>query len=343
MSLIGGDNIIANHALRERLFFDVKNKTLAHAYIIEGKKGSGRHTLVKNLIATMACERGGEIPCLECRSCKNIMDDKCADVMTVSKEDKNSLGIEAIRNIKDSLMLVPNDLDFKAYILEDADTMTVQAQNAFLLSLEQPPKFVFFFLLCENARSLLETIRSRAPILRTEPIPREQIEGYILSDKVDKSIRDQALSLKRNQPEDFETVLMCSDGSIGRAIELLSPQKRAPISELRGLAMSFISSLRTSGRVESPLTLLPLFSGKRDEVCNQLEYIKSALRDLIALKKSENAPLYFFADRELALDTSSMFFEKKLVSVFDAVDDTREAILRNANVRLSIINFITSL
>ena len=342
MSLLG-NNIIGNEALRAKLYAEIKGGTLSHAYIIEGKKGSGRHTLAKNIIAALACENpGASLPCGNCKSCRHIFEDKCPDVMTVGREkDAKSIGVEAIRNIKSEILTIPNDLEIKAYIIEEADLLTIPAQNAFLLTMEDPPKFVLFFLLCENARSLLETIRSRAPILRTEPISSKTIGEYICSDKVQKKVSEAALLLKRSEPGEFNTVLVASDGSIGRAFDLLSPRARKPISDRRALAESFIGAIRN--KTVSPLTLLGKFSQKRDELILQFECIKSALRDLILLKKSENAPLGFYADKETALDVSSMFFERKLVNIFDLVDDAELAISKNANVKLTVINLLANI
>ena len=310
----------------------------------EGKKGSGRHTLAKNIIAALACEKKGSVlPCGECLNCRHIFEDKCPDVTVIGRGDKASLGIEPIRELKSTLLAVPNDLEFKSYIIEDADAMTAQAQNAFLLTLEQPPRFVSFFLLCENARALLETIRSRAPILRTEPIPASRIGEHICSDRVEKSLRDSALALKRSQNEEFETVLISADGSIGRALELLSPKTRKPISDRRKLAVDFIEALRTNGKTDHILSILPRFSQKRDELMIQLEYIKSALRDLILLKKSDSVPLCFFANADDALDLSGMFYERKLIDSFDKVDAARESLMRNANVRLTMIELLANL
>ena len=342
MSLLG-NNIIGNETLRAKLYSEIKCGTLSHAYIIEGKKGSGRHTLAKNIIAALACENQTKaVPCGECKSCRHIFEDKCPDVMTICREkDKSSVGIEAIRNIKSELLVVPNDLEIKAYIIEEADLLTIPAQNAFLLSMEEPPKFVCFFLLCENARSLLETIRSRAPVLRTEHIPPHIIGEYICSEKAPSKISEAALLLKRSEPSEFDTVLVSSDGSIGRAFELLSPRARKPISDRRALAESFISALRTNG--DTPISLFNKFSQKREELILQFECIKSALRDLILLKKTENAPLSFFADKEEALDISSMFFERKLVAIFDLVDAAVISISKNANVKLTIINLLSKI
>ena len=262
--------------------------------------------------------------------------------MTVSREkDKASLGIDAIRSIKEELLMIPNDLEIKAYIIEEADLLTIPAQNAFLLTMEEPPRFVLFFLLCENARSLLETIRSRAPVIRTEPLSPEAIGSYICSDMADKNSRETALSLKKTQPDEFNTVIVSADGSIGRALTLLSPKTRKPISDRRALADAFIGTLRTTG--DPSMTLFNKFSQKREELTLQLGVIKEALRDLILLKKSENAPLSFYADRESALDLSSTFSEKKLMLVFDAIESAELAMSKNANLKLTVVNLLAKI
>ena len=344
MRAIGEGNIIGNNALRERLYADITSGTLSHAYIIEGKSGSGRHTLAKNILAALACTGNGDaLPCGECKNCRDIFENKCPDVFTIGKEDKASLGIDAIRGIKSTIMAVANNLEFKAYILEDADTMTPQAQNAFLLTLEQPPTRVYFFILCENARSLLETIRSRAAILRTEALEGDTIDKYICSDKVEKSVSDEAKKLKATNQSEYETVLLSANGSIGRAIELLSPKTRKPITASRELATSFINSLMKRTSSEPAIMLFPAFSTKRDEVIGQLEYVKSALRDLILLKKCESAPLCFFSDRENAMDLSAMLVERRLINVFDEVSRTQSMLRANANVRLALTDLLTKI
>lgn len=344
MRAIGEQNIIGNVALRTRLYSDIKAGTLSHAYIIEGKPGSGRHTLAKNIIASLACTSNGDtLPCGQCKDCRDIFEGICPDVMTIGREDKASLGIDAVRSLKSTIMAVANNLEFKAYILEDADTMTVQAQNAFLLTLEQPPTRVYFFIICENARSLLETIRSRASILRTEPLSDEDVESFIFSERAPKEITLLAKSLKNDNPEEYRTVLMSAEGSIGRAIELLRPKTRKPIVEARELTMRLINSISSNGRTEPALMLFSTFSQKRDVLSDQLEYIKNALRDLILLKKHEEVPLCFFSDRESASELSSMMVERRLISVYEEVDRAQSAINSNANVRLTLIDLLSKL
>ena len=159
--------VAGNEALRARLGGELARGAISHAYIVEGEAGCGKHTLARAIALAMACEQRegeGPFPCMSCPSCRKILAGNSPDVITVSREeDKVTMGVDVIRALREDVPLYPNDLDIKLYIIEDAHTMTTQAQNALLLTLEEPPPFVMFLLLTERADALLETIRSRAP------------------------------------------------------------------------------------------------------------------------------------------------------------------------------------
>ena len=155
-------NIVGNDALIRRLSKDISENRLSHAYVLEGAKGSGRHTIAKEAIAAIECEARSDgkthisVPCGRCKSCEKILSGKSPDVITLGLEgERSTIGVEIIRNLKNDIFTAPNDLSVKAYIIEDADLMTPQAQNAFLLSLEEPPAYIIFFLICENSENLL--------------------------------------------------------------------------------------------------------------------------------------------------------------------------------------------
>ena len=177
-------NVVGNEKLRRRLYDDIIAGSISHAYIISGPRGSGKHTVAMSSIAALACENKGEagypLPCCECPSCRKILEKKSPDVYTIEK-DGASVKIAQIRELQGGVRYLPNELDHKIYIIEDTHTMTEQAQNALLLTLEEPPSYIIFFLLCESEEKLLETVKSRAPILRTEPISNEKIKEYLIT------------------------------------------------------------------------------------------------------------------------------------------------------------------
>ena len=267
--------ILGNEALKHRLSKDVTEGSLSHAYILEGPRGSGRHTMALNLAAAIECEEkesvgspnlfgeteACEIPCGRCINCEKILGGKSPDIIVVGlEEDRSTLGVETIRNLKNDMYTAPNDLSVKVYIIEDADLMTIQAQNAFLLSLEEPPSYILFFLICENSANLLETVRSRAPTLRMRRLREDDIEKHLLEND------DRAES-----PADWRSLLAVCGGSLGYAIELLEPKARSNVFEYRNSAKSLISMLSRSNKLGA-LEAVNEFGTKRVEVINRLSF-----------------------------------------------------------------------
>jgi len=328
-------DVIGNGILTERLSRDIKENKLSHAYILEGPRGSGRHTIALNAAAALCCEeRHGDVPCKKCRSCEKIFGGKSPDIITLGLEDdKASIGVETVRFLRNDIHVAPNDLSTKVYIIEDADRMTVQAQNAFLLSLEEPPSYILFFLICENSTDLLETVRSRAPSLRTERLTHEQVEGYILAH--DKRARE----LKETSAEDFKTLISVSAGSIGYALELLDTRRRKQVFEYRKTAASLISMLSSKNR-RGALEAISVFGTKRAEVIRQISFLQYAIRDLLLLKKSDDAPLCFFEDREEAIELSTLFTANGLFALYDASVIAVDDLEANSNVRLALMNMM---
>ncbi len=330
--------IVGNDALKSKLFEDITSNSLSHAYIIEGKKGSGKHTLAKMVAAACSCENSKDpalpLPCLTCDSCKKILSGNSPDVITVSREeDKATMGVDVIRFLRHDVRKVPNELEQKIYIIEDAQTMTTQAQNAFLLTLEEPPSFVKFFLLCDDSSSLLETIRSRAQTLRTAPVDEKSIDGYLQDNY------DDAKRFKLSDPLLYAELLMASENSIGRAIELLDAKEFKLISENRALAKDLINILIK--KYPSASSLITRFESKRDALLRQMLVIENALRDLIVCNRTENAPLTFFSDRDEALTLCDGANVRELIVAYDLLKEAEDAISANANVKLTLINFLS--
>lgn len=324
-------NIIGNSFLKSRLARDVADNSLAHAYILEGQNGSGRHSVALDTVAAVACSGGRETrPCGKCPTCRKILEGKAPDVITLGLVDeKVTVGVDTIRLLKEDLYTAPNELPLKVFLLEDADKMTVQAQNAFLLSLEEPPPYVLFFLICENSANLLETVRSRAPILRTERIERSLLESALL----EKDPR--AAALKEADPATWSELLSVSTGSIGYALSLLDDKKRKEIFEFRNTAKDLIGLL-SSARRSAAMEAVSSLNGNRKEVLQRLTYLQYAVRDLILLKKCEEAPLCFFESRDAASELASRFTLRALFDLYDATVSASSDLEMNSNIRLTL-------
>lgn len=325
------DNIVGNDALKGRISRDVVEGTVSHAYIIEGPTGSGRHTLAKNIAAALSCHSDGHVPCGTCKSCQKIFSDNAPDVKTIGFiDEKVTIGVDQIREIKDDMATFPGELNVKVYIIENAESLTVQAQNSFLLSLEEPPEYVRFFLICESANSLLETVRSRAPALRMARLTTDEVENYIIKN----DSRARALSIE--EPENFKVLVHAADGRIGRAVSLLGGRERKAVLEERRIAEKIISLLSSPDRAET-LEIVSTLGNKRQSVIKYLTAVEYAIRDLMLLKKSENVSLCFYTDKESAQEISTRFTSRSLISLYDAISDAVTELEANSNVKLTVL------
>lgn len=333
--------IVGNNDIKGNLCRDILSDSLSHAYILEGSKGSGRHTFALMAAAALSCENkdkdGMPLPCLVCRNCKKILEKKSPDVIFVGREDgKATIGVDTVRFLKDDVRYLPNDLEHKVYVVEETDKMTEQAQNALLLTLEEPPSFVHFFLLCNSANGLLETIKSRAPILRMQPVSESDIDGYICAHD------RRAEQMKLSSPDEYGVLLKSASGGIGRALELLEPKEWKAVMKLRAPITDLINCAVNREGAKKSLPILLGLSKKRESLTEELSLMCSALRDLIILKKSEDAPLSFYCDRDAATElcdkASLPFLYGFLNSVLTAIDENG----RNANVRLLLLKMAVS-
>lgn len=282
-----------------------------------------------------ACEKRADpalpLPCGECEACRKIGNDLSPDILRIARAPgKATLGVEAVRGVRESVRTVPNDLDVKIYIIEDADTMTVQAQNALLLTLEEPPQYVLFLLLATDAMALLETIRSRAPVYRTQPVSEREMQEYLIAHS------PEAARLFREAPEEAEGILRLSGGSIGEALRHIGGADRATLLQYRENAAGVCRLLSDRGSPAALLTLMLTFPQGREELTAQLGVFRLALRDLILLSRTENAPLCFYTDRESAAEAAVHLPPARWMRCIAATEEAISALAANANTRLTL-------
>ncbi|MBO5042444.1 MAG: hypothetical protein J6D87_05715 [Clostridia bacterium] len=348
--------ILGNTRLLQRLTKDVSESRLSHAYILDGKPGSGRHTVARHVAAAIACyHREGRqipaaqdgqfgffdddpipvpethlpIPCGACEGCRKVLEGISPDVHVIGREGKATLGVDAIRRVRESLYISPVELDTKIYVIEDAETMTPQAQNALLLSLEEPPPYVLFLLLCNGTEHLLETILSRAPVLKTQPMSDGEIRSYLQSNR-------------RTLPaSDMEAVLIGADGSIGQALTLSDSKSLKDILRQRGLIDAFIKGC--AHKKKNTLTeAVSQFGSKREEVLRLLSLLSLAVRDLLLVKKAETVRLKYYTQIEAAAELADTFTTRSLLSLYTAVESAKDDITQNRNIRLTLTHMCLS-
>lgn len=211
-SLVGNERIIKSLKLA------MEHGRISHAYIFEGQKGSGRRSLANAFAKALECTQGKLEPCGSCVSCESFESGNHPDIFYI-RRGKNDKGAEekeikvgAVREIINrNVDIKPYSSPYKVFIIEDADTMNIAAQNAFLKTLEEPPQYAVFLLLAENSSKMLPTVLSRCQRFRMESLPSEKIKEYLIKNKNIPENRAQAAAL-------------FARGSIGTGAELAASE-----------------------------------------------------------------------------------------------------------------------
>ena len=321
--------LYGNEATKKRLLSAITAKTLPHAFLICGQEGSGKKTLVREIAAALNCERRGDenspLPCHTCNTCKRIFSDSFIDVKTLKRaSDKQTVGVQETRVFREDMFLSSTESEYKIYIIEQADRMTVNAQNALLKVLEEPPEGVLIFLLTESDDAILTTIKSR-----TQYVAMERFEEAELADYLKKrgliSGNDEASTR-------LHDALMCADGRIGKALLIIGDGGMEEARSSRTLTDDIISALKQSTPYSSLFAALKALPSKRDELSAALENIILALRDLILLKFDTGAPLCFYSSREEAKALSESMNAKRLTRIYEIIKGAIEELSANVNV-----------
>ncbi len=140
---------------------------LFHAYLISSGTEQEREALAAKLAQTMVCQSGGQRPCGVCRHCRKALAGIHPDILYVEREtddkgvQKREITVGQARRMAADAWIRPNEADRKVYIIRDAQTLNLNAQNALLKLLEEPPAGASFILCADNAAALLDTVRSR--------------------------------------------------------------------------------------------------------------------------------------------------------------------------------------
>lgn len=144
---------------------------LGHAYILSGPKGCGKHTLAAILSRALVCSGSGARPCGTCSDCKKASAGIHPDIITTGPaEQGKQITVDQVRQLRADAYIRPNEAERKVYVVEQADALNDNAQNAMLKLLEDGPAYAAFLLLTENAGSLLTTVRSRCEELSLTPV-----------------------------------------------------------------------------------------------------------------------------------------------------------------------------
>ena len=317
--------LFGNEATKARIGRAITDGTLPHAFLVSGPDGSGKATLATEIAAALNCERrgGGELPCHTCNSCRRVKDGSFIDVKWLEKpKDKMTIGVGEVRTFREDMFLSATESDYKVYIIDDADRMTPNAQNALVKVVEEPPANVVIFMLTESDDAILTTIKSRAQYVAMERFDEDGLIAYFKS-------RGTRLPVASDVA--MRELMMCADGRIGRAKELVEGGAEEA-KAARELTESFIAALKQSTPYSTLYTTIRSLPTKKDELYEALESITVALRDLMLLKYDATAPLLFYPDRAKARELADGMSARRLMRIYDIISDSLDDLARNVNV-----------
>lgn len=298
--------IIGHEAIKVQINNSISVGMFSHAHLIIGEDGIGKSLLAKG-IAFKILGKEKE------RQYADIIEYKVA-------KNKQSIGIrEVVENIIEEINKKPYESDKKVIIIYEADKMTVDAQNAFLKTIEEPPKGVFIILLCENSESILETIKSRCQVHKLQRINKEEMIAY-LSKKYPKLTA-----------EDLKPVLAFSDGIPGRAERFLEDQS---FKEIRNAVISILEDVTKDKNIDTS-SYEEFFSKYKSNWKEILTWFLSYIRDILVYKDTGNDDLIVNIDKiNNVKEAAIMFSFNKLNDIIDIVNETRQKLERNVNAAL---------
>ena len=330
-------DIIGQKQMIDHLQNALRTGKASHAYIITGEKESGKEFIARIFAKTLMCtdrhEDYGLIePCHKCHSCIQADSASNPDIITVTHEKPNTISVDEIRAICDDVVIKPYVGPYKIYIFPDGEKMNIQAQNALLKTLEEPPSYVVMLILTDNLDVFLPTILSRCVVLPMKPAPDEDIKHFLMKEYHTPDYRaDLCVSFARgnvgkaillSQNEDFERMRK-------QTFSLLQKISRKELHEILDLVKEIETPQDESGNAEN--------IDKKEVISDFLDMLLFFFRDVLVYKATESDEgLIFAGDLSYIRDTAEKCTFEGLNSIVELISKTRRRIQVNVNPDIAV-------
>jgi len=313
-------DVIGHEDLIEYMQKAASSRQVSHAYILNGERGSGKRMLAKLFAMTLLCEEGGENPCNHCHACKQLESGNHPDFSTVTHE-KASIGVDEIREqIGGTVQIRPYQSQFKIYVIPQADLMTVQAQNALLKTLEEPPSYVVIMLLTENADALLPTVLSRCVTLRLTFIKEVLIKKYLM----------ESLDVPERKAE---ICAAFSGGKIGRAIALSGTEE---FDDILKEAIEILTSLKDMELYELSAAVKRVSEYKL-AINDFMDFLATWYRDVLLYKATKEIGRVVFKDQINSIkEQAKLSSYVGIQNVLEALKKAKDRLKANVNFDLTM-------
>ena len=317
--MAGFHDILGHEQIIAHLQNAIEEDKVSHAYIFNGPEASGKMMLAEAFAMALQCEGEGKRPCLECRSCRQAADNQ-PDIIYVSHEKPNTIGVDDIRTqINNDIDIKPYSSRYKVYIVDEAQKMNQQAQNALLKTIEEPPAYAIILLLTTNADSFLQTILSRCITLNLKAVKEDKIKEYLM---------------KHYQIPDYQADICAafSQGNVGKAIQLASSEE---FGELKASVLQLMKRLEDIDLYEMTGAVKQIAEYKLS-VNDYFDLMMIWFRDVLYLKATNDVDGLIFKDE--VYDIKKQAAKRSYQGIETILEALEKAKIRlNANVNFDLV------
>lgn len=314
-------DIIGQEQMKEHLQNAVGAGKVSHAYIINGEKSSGKEFIARIFAMTLQCERKGIEPCQECHSCKQALSDNHPDIIHVTHEKPNTISVDDIRaQINNDVGIKPYSGSYKIYIVNEAEKMTPQAQNAILKTLEEPPAYAVILLLTTNVNSLLPTILSRCVVLNMKPVADELVKKYLME--------------QLHVPDyKAEVCVAFARGNIGKAKALASSED---FENVKSEALSLLKYIKDM-ELNEIIAAIKKITEYKLEINDYLDIFAIWYRDVLLFKATNDVNhLVFREEIQTLRRTAQRSSYEGIETIIEALDTAKKRLDANVNFDLTM-------
>lgn len=312
------NQIIGHEKVIETLKRSINKGTVSHSYIFEGEEGLGKKKIANIFAKTLLCKNQKDEPCNHCTSCMKFDKGNHPDLLVIEPE-KGLIKKGEVEALIKSVTKAPFESLRKIFIIDDSHKMNLEAKNALLKTLEEPPSYINIILITSSSNLLLPTILSRCQGIKFYPVD-------------SKKIADLLISLYGKSKEEAKFIADFSKGSVGKSIELATSdsffQKREEIIKL-------IDNLLKGDKTKA-ISSIGFFNDNKENIEEILDIFSFWFRDLIIYKELGDNDLIINSDKIEYLSRQSFIHFNKINDIIDKVQQTKENINRNINFQLSI-------
>lgn len=332
-------DIIDQEQMKEHMQHVLSTDKVSHAYIISGESGSGKEFVAKIFAKALQCKnrqnRNGLLEaCDDCPSCKKALSDNHPDIITITHEKPNSIGVDDIRlKLRDDVIIKPYESDYKIYIIPEGEKMTPVAQNALLKTLEEPPSYIVIIILTSNINQFLPTIISRCIVLPMKPVRDDSIKKYLM---------------ENCHVVDYKAMVCASfaRGNVGKALDLASNER---FDRLKNETIDLVFKLKNleindmMERVHSLLEAPPDVEESDKKAVEKRQYedfmdiLLFLFRDVLVYKATGDDNHLIFTDK---LSYISSVTEKcsylQVNDIIDMMEVAKKRINSNVNMDLTL-------